>query len=184
MVDCGPYKNLRASATWKSPRKQKFCQDRSKGKVMLEMFFDIQGIGYLEFIPERRNANKELCVDILCSLCASIRKKTPKLQKYGITKAVTGNYQLYLVLSILMLYNHGYFLNRSPDLTPCDFYLWGFIKDCVYVPRLPADLSDLRHRMEADVARISSDTLKKVWDELAYQLNVCRVTNGAHVEHL
>ncbi|GFT34494.1 uncharacterized protein TNCV_4124751 [Trichonephila clavipes] len=61
---------------------------------------------------------------------------------------------------------------RSPDLKACDFYLWGFIKDCVYVTPLPADLSDLRHRMEAAVARISSDTL---WDELAYRLDVCRV---------
>ena len=23
---------------------------------------------------------------------------------------------------------------RSPDLTPCDFFLWGYIKDRVYVP--------------------------------------------------
>ena len=23
---------------------------------------------------------------------------------------------------------------RSPDLTPCDFFLWGFVKDSVYVP--------------------------------------------------
>ncbi|GFV74424.1 DUF4817 domain-containing protein [Trichonephila clavipes] len=29
------------------------------------------------------------------------------------------------------------------------------------VPPLPADLSDIRHRMEADVVRIASDTLKK-----------------------
>ncbi|GFV67700.1 DUF4817 domain-containing protein [Trichonephila clavipes] len=60
----------------------------------------------------------------------------------------------------------------------------GFMKDCVYVSPLPADLSDLRHRMEADVSRISSDTRKKVWDELAYRLDVYRVTNGAHIEHL
>ncbi|PRD30236.1 UNVERIFIED_CONTAM: hypothetical protein NCL1_27026 [Trichonephila clavipes] len=33
-------------------------------------------------------------------------------QKYGTTKAVTGN-QLYLVLPILILFNYGYFLNRK-----------------------------------------------------------------------
>ncbi|GFT25366.1 uncharacterized protein TNCV_182031 [Trichonephila clavipes] len=32
---------------------------------------------------------------------------------------------------------------RSPDLKLYDFHLWGFIKDCVYVPPLPADLPDL-----------------------------------------
>ncbi|XP_031330713.1 uncharacterized protein LOC116161496 [Photinus pyralis] len=73
---------------------------------------------------------------------------------------------------------------RSPDLTPCDFYLWGFIKDRVYVPPLPADLPDLRNRIETAVAAITNETLIKVWEELAYRLDVCQVTNGAHIEHL
>ncbi|GFV33821.1 hypothetical protein TNCV_1516171 [Trichonephila clavipes] len=47
-----------------------------------------------------------------------------------------------------------------------------------------ADLPDLRHRIEADVARISSDTLNKVWDELANRIDLCREMNGAHIEHL
>jgi len=29
---------------------------------------------------------------------------------------------------------------RSPDLTPCDFFFWEFVKDTVYVPPLPANL--------------------------------------------
>jgi len=29
---------------------------------------------------------------------------------------------------------------RSPDLTPCDFFFWGFVKDAVFVPPLPANL--------------------------------------------
>ncbi|GFV95101.1 uncharacterized protein TNCV_3708961 [Trichonephila clavipes] len=29
---------------------------------------------------------------------------------------------------------------RSPDLMSCDFYMWGLIKDCVYIPPLPAEL--------------------------------------------
>ncbi|GFX70134.1 hypothetical protein TNCV_4615721 [Trichonephila clavipes] len=61
--------------------------------------------------------------------------------------------------------------------------LW-HLSDCVYFPLLPDDLLDLRHRIEADVARISSDKLKRVWDELAYRLDVCLVTNGAHIAHL
>ncbi|GFW88684.1 hypothetical protein TNCV_2833451 [Trichonephila clavipes] len=82
MVDCGSQKNTRASATWKSPQsshRQKFCQDRSKEKVMLEAFFDIQGIVHLEFIPEERTANKHLYVVKLRHLRAPIRKKRSKL---------------------------------------------------------------------------------------------------------
>ncbi|GFU62987.1 uncharacterized protein TNCV_29001 [Trichonephila clavipes] len=61
---------------------------------------------------------------------------------------------------------------RPPDLTPCDSYLWGFIKNFVYVPLLPADLPDLRLKIEEAVVKISSDTQKKVWDELPYRLDV------------
>ncbi|GFW08758.1 hypothetical protein TNCV_4299311 [Trichonephila clavipes] len=40
--------------TWKppqSPRKQKFHRDRSEGKVILKVFFYIQGIVNMEFLP-------------------------------------------------------------------------------------------------------------------------------------
>ncbi|GFW17336.1 uncharacterized protein TNCV_3905461 [Trichonephila clavipes] len=44
---------------------------------------------------------------------------------------------------------------RSSDLTPCNFYLYGLITDCVYVLLLPVDLPDLIHWIEEAVARIS-----------------------------
>ncbi|GFV55802.1 uncharacterized protein TNCV_2603231 [Trichonephila clavipes] len=75
-------------------------------------------------------------------------------------------------------------LPPSPYLIPCEIYLWEFIEDCVYFPSLPAYLQGIRHMNGAVVARITLDTLNKVWDELTYRLDVCRVTNGSHIEHL
>jgi hypothetical protein len=40
---------------------------------------------------------------------------------------------------------------RSPDLTPIDFILWGFVKDNVYVPQLPTTLHSSRHGSESPV---------------------------------
>ncbi|GFS88520.1 hypothetical protein TNCV_1461531 [Trichonephila clavipes] len=78
------YKNIRALATWKSPQsppKQKFLQKIVlEGKVKLVVFFGIQGIVHLRFIPDERTANKELYVDILCRLRVPIQKKIPKLR--------------------------------------------------------------------------------------------------------
>ncbi|GFV94336.1 integrase catalytic domain-containing protein [Trichonephila clavipes] len=74
--------------------------------------------------------------------------------------------------------------SRSPDLTTYDFYFWCFIKDWVYLPPLPAVLPNLGYMIEVAVVRIASDTMNEVWDELAYRLDVCRVTNGADMEHL
>jgi hypothetical protein len=40
---------------------------------------------------------------------------------------------------------------RSPDLTPCDSFVWGYIKDHVFVPPLANTLVDLRtHITEID----------------------------------
>jgi hypothetical protein len=73
---------------------------------------------------------------------------------------------------------------RSPDLTPCDFFLCGYVKDRVYVPQIPTNLPEFRRRIVAAVATITPDTLTRVWEEFDYRVDVCRVTNGAHIEHL
>jgi hypothetical protein len=33
---------------------------------------------------------------------------------------------------------------RSPDLMPCNFFLWGYIKDSVFVLSLPRDQPELQ----------------------------------------
>ncbi|PNF29687.1 hypothetical protein B7P43_G13065 [Cryptotermes secundus] len=71
-------------------------------------------------------------------------------------------------------------LGKSPDLTPCDFFLWGYIKDRVYVPQLV----ELKERIDATVMTTDRMKLQNVWNELDYRLDVCRVTQGAYIEHL
>jgi hypothetical protein len=73
---------------------------------------------------------------------------------------------------------------RSPDLTPCDFVLWGYVKDIVYVPPLPNDLQELTQSIIAAVATINRDMLARVWTEMDYRIDVCRVTRGSHTECL
>jgi len=75
-------------------------------------------------------------------------------------------------------------LPRSPDLTPCNFFLWGFVKDSVYVPSLPTSLKELRDRITHALQTISADMLHRVWDEFDYRVDVCHVTQGAHTEGL
>ena len=71
----------------------------------------------------------------------------------------------------------------SPDLTPCDFFLWGYIKDRVFVPPLPVSLNELKQRITTSVASVE-DMLRSVWTELDYRIDICRVTKGSHIEHL
>jgi hypothetical protein len=60
----------------------------------------------------------------------------------------------------------------------------GYVKDRVYVPPLPRDLPELRLRILDAVATIDVHMLERVWQELDYRTDVCRVTKGGHIEHL
>jgi len=73
---------------------------------------------------------------------------------------------------------------RSPDLTPCDFFLWGVVKETVYVPSLPTTLDDLKNRITTAVNSVTQDILLRVWNEFNYRLDVTRVAGGGHIEHL
>jgi hypothetical protein len=67
----------RQLATWKSPispRKKKPLQDRSKGKVMLELFFDSSGIVHMEVITEGVTVNKHSYKEILCHIHSSVHR--------------------------------------------------------------------------------------------------------------
>jgi len=73
---------------------------------------------------------------------------------------------------------------RSPDATACDFFLWGYVKDHVYVPPLSASIPELKVRIRTAIETITADMLQRVLNELDYRVDVCRITKGANIEHL
>ena len=79
------------------------------------------------------------------------------------------------------LWWHKHFvLHVTPkDLTPCDYFLWGYVKNKVFVPPQLMSIPDLKNRITAAVETITPDLLSRVWQKLDYRLDVCRVTKGA-----
>lgn len=51
---------------------------------------------------------------------------------------------------------------RSPDITPLDFYLWGFIKNEVYQFDPPENVNVLEERVRNVLASINNHTLRRV----------------------
>jgi hypothetical protein len=49
---------------------------------------------------------------------------------------------------------------------------------------LPRDLADIKARIIAVVKNIDAPMLTRVWQELDYRIDVCRVASDAHIEHL
>ena len=70
---------------------------------------------------------------------------------------------------------------RSPDLTPPDFFLWGYLKSRVYETR-PRDLEELKTRIREEFSKISTATLKKVYQNFVKRLKDCLAQKGRHLK--
>jgi hypothetical protein len=72
---------------------------------------------------------------------------------------------------------------RSPDLSPPDFFLWGFLKDRVYRGN-PQTLEELRQSILKNVTAISPVMLKSVSQSMSSRMQMCIAVNGDHFQHL
>lgn len=72
---------------------------------------------------------------------------------------------------------------RSPDLAPCDFWLWGYLKSIVYQNR-PATLAQLRHEITVAVNSIIPDQLKAAVYHLPMRLQAVMDNGGGHIENI
>ena len=70
---------------------------------------------------------------------------------------------------------------RSPDLTPLDFCLWGFLKSKVYSPR-PATLNQLQANITREVAQIDPAMVRRAILDMKARAQKCIDANGGHFE--
>ena len=69
---------------------------------------------------------------------------------------------------------------RSPDLSPCDFFLWGYLKARVYVNR-PQSLENLKDNIREEIANIPSDMLVRVMENTRNRYMKCIDNEGRHL---
>ena len=70
---------------------------------------------------------------------------------------------------------------RSPDLTPLDYFLWGYVKDRVYGQK-PATMSDLKSLIAEAIRSVTTATVSKVYGNFEKQLAACIEQHGGHFE--
>lgn len=69
----------------------------------------------------------------------------------------------------------------SPDLTPCDFFLWGHLKSMVYRTQ-PTSLDDLQRRIERVFAELPQDMVDRAIDNYLVRLKKVVENSGGSVE--
>ena len=69
---------------------------------------------------------------------------------------------------------------RSPDLTPCDFFLWGHLKSRVYEHR-PATVEDLKAAISQEINAIPRDMIQRAMVNFRNRLHSCIAGGGRHL---
>jgi len=155
------------SSEWRfenEPKPKKPRQSRSKIKVMLTVFFDYHGVVYSEFLPEGQTVNKEYYLNVMKRLRENIRRKRPDLWKDNSWFLHHDNAPSHkaIVVQEFLAKNSTNVIEQapySPDMAPCDFFLFPKLK-------LP-----LRGRRFESIEAIKENSLKelKAIPQWAYQ---------------
>jgi len=101
---------------------------RSKFKVMLIVFFDIQGIVITEWVPSSQTVNQQYYIEVLTKLRERVTRKRPELLINGwiLHQNNAPAHNASYVKQFLANKNNNVLEHPpySPDLAPCDFYLF------------------------------------------------------------
>lgn len=71
----------------------------------------------------------------------------------------------------------------SPDITPLDYFLWGYLKDRVF-STAPDTIDELKLAIKREVEGIRSEVLKRVIDSFQARLHHLITTGGGNFENL
>jgi hypothetical protein len=124
------------SAEWRStgtPPSKKVRRQPSTTKTMIIIFFDARGIVRHEFVPQGQTVNQEIYISVLRRMREALRRRRPDLWTSGQWTELHDNARPHTALSVsrfLIKYNVTVLphLPYSPDLTPCDFFLFPRLK--------------------------------------------------------
>ena len=70
---------------------------------------------------------------------------------------------------------------RSPDITPCDFFLWGFMKSIVYSTP-SATIDELKVKITDAFQLITAYMMQNVFQNYRGRLEQLLSENGKHIE--
>ena len=71
---------------------------------------------------------------------------------------------------------------RSPDLSVCDFWLWGYIRNELYKPPRPSTATTLKERLMDLLDNIPKSMIRKAYESFTRRCKLCEESYGGHFE--
>lgn len=177
------------SSQWKcpaSPRPKKARQVRSNVKVMLTVFFDQQGIVHHEYAPQGQTITKEYYVQVLTRLRDAVRRKRPLLhatRDWLLHHDNAPAHASQLVQQFLAKHQIAQVCQPpySPDLAPCDFFLFPKVKLALKGRRFD-DVDSIKMNATQQLNGVQKDEFQKCFQQWQERWRKCIVSEGDYFE--
>ncbi|UYV66015.1 hypothetical protein LAZ67_3006192 [Cordylochernes scorpioides] len=169
------------SSQWKlphEPRPKKARQVRSNVKVLQTVFFDCRGVVHHEFLPQGRTVNKEYYLQFMRNLREAIRQKRPDLWKNKNWLLHHDNAPAHTSLLVrdLLAKNNTLMIPQppySPDLAPCDFFLFPKLKRPMKGRRY-ATLDEIKTASKEELRKIKKNDFLKCFEDWKNRWHKCK----------
>ena len=177
------------SLQWKctsSPRPKKARQSRSKIKLMLMAFFDTREIVHMEFLPQSQTVNQHVYKEILRRLLRSVREKRRELWQDNAWLLHQDNAPVHNALSIrqFLVKRNVTVLDHppySPDLAPCDFFLFPKLKEVIKGVRF-LDMEIIKKAVTTELKRIPEESFQECMEAWQNRMRKCVRLEGDYFE--
>lgn len=178
-----------ASSQWKtpsSPRPKKARQVKSKIKTMIIVFFDVRGIVHREFVPPGETVNQKFYLDVLRRLREDVRRKRPELWQAGDWFLHHDNAPAHTALRVThYLTSQGWSVvphpPYSPDLAPCDFFLFPRMKKSLKGKRFD-DVEAVKRASQRALDSINVEEFQNCFKHWEKRMDKCIALNGEYFE--
>ena len=72
----------------------------------------------------------------------------------------------------------------SPDLNPADFFLWGYLKERVYLDPVPKTIEQLKNNIRREAKKLKIDMVKRAIDNMIPRVQNLLCRKGVWFEKL
>ena len=177
------------SMHWKSLTslwKKKAWKSKSKFKAMMIVFYDIQGIIYINWVPEGQRVNQVYYKEVLKTLHKRVRWWRPEMWKNGSqilhqNSAPAHNalpVKTFLVKHKIPVMEHPPY---SPDLAPCNFLLFPKVKSALKGTWFES-VEAVKAKVMQLLNSVSENEMQHCFHEWKICMEQCRDRGGEYIE--
>ena len=168
------------------PKPKKSRQSRSKIKVMLTVFFDYRGVVHYEFLPTGQTVNKEYYLSVMRRLREAIRKKRKNLWEDNSWFLHHDNAPAHTALIIRDHFakNSTHIVPQppySPDLAPCDFWLFSKLKRPLRGHRFES-IEEIQRESLRELMAIPKSDFSHCFEDWKKRWHMCIAAGGDYFE--